>query len=50
MSLNEKKSAGIENIPIKFIKLSAEYISLQLAKNFQQMHASKNISQIVKNC
>ena len=27
MHLNEKKSAGIENIPIKFIKMSAEYIS-----------------------
>ena len=27
MHLSEKKSAGIENIPIKFIKMSAEYIS-----------------------
>ena len=30
MCLNEKKSAGIENIPIKFIKISAEYILLLL--------------------
>ena len=34
--LNEKKSVGIENIPIKFIKISAEYISLPLAIIFNK--------------
>ena len=34
--INEKKSVGIENIPIKFIKISAEYISLPLANIFNK--------------
>ena len=38
MCLNEKKSVGIENIPIKFVKMSAEsvYISLPLANIFNK--------------
>ena len=36
MCLNEKKLVGIENIPIKFIKISAEYISLPLANIFNK--------------
>ena len=32
----KKKSVGIENIPIKFIKTSAEYISLPLANIFNK--------------
>ena len=34
MQLNEKKSTGILNIPIKFIKMSAEFLSSVLAKIF----------------
>jgi len=31
VSLNERKAVGIENIPIKFIKIAAEYITPLLA-------------------
>lgn len=36
MCLNEKKAVGLENIPIKFLKMSAEYISSALANIFNQ--------------
>ena len=36
MHLNEKKSAGNENIPIKFIKMSAEYISSVLTSIYNK--------------
>ena len=36
MHLNGKKSVGIENIPIKFIKMSAEYTSSVLADRYNK--------------
>ena len=36
MCLNEKKAAGIENIPIKFIKISSECISAVLSNIFNK--------------
>ena len=36
MHLNGKKSVGIENIPIKFIKMSAEYTSSVLADMYNK--------------
>ena len=36
MKLNEKKAVGIENIPIKFLKMTAECTSLLLSKIFDK--------------
>ena len=36
MKLNEKKAVGIENIPIKFLKMTAECTSLLLSKIFNK--------------
>ena len=36
MNLNENKSKGIENIPVKFMKMSAEYISIFLTNLFNK--------------
>ena len=36
MRLNEKKAVGIENIPIKFLKMTAECASLLLSKIFNK--------------
>ena len=36
MNLNQKKATGIENIPIKFIKMTAEYISSLLSEIFNK--------------
>ena len=35
-SLNNKKAVGVENIPIEFLKMSAEYISSLLSKLFNE--------------
>ena len=37
MHLNGKKSVGIENIPIKFIKMSSEYTSSILADMYNNV-------------
>lgn len=36
MLLNEKKAAGFENIPIKYLKISAEYVSFLLSNLFNK--------------
>ena len=36
MHLNEKKSAGNENIPTKFIKISAKYVSPMLTSIYNK--------------